>query len=328
MYGELSDDGKAQVSNASKLETLLAASKGYTVLYTPDADGVKAIPAAMHNPNPAVGVTGALATDEAQGTIFTSTAGENGKAAIQFVNFPSVAGYDKICFYVRSSVSGYLYMADDIANDGWGTNWANNSGAIQQYPITKDTWTLISLDVSTNIIADDWAMSVWNTEIINQTLEIGVIVGCKTSDVPVGEKTEVALDFGVKTDSGESNEYGKVYNISQEQYYIDNNDANTMGTLQANKLANALPAGYDHFEFWIYNPTDTVQQFFLAGAITAEPGWADSTAPKTDLAAKAWTKVEIVNADIELNKQGQWYAYMTNANAAGWQISTIYAVKA
>ena len=325
LYNELSDDGKAQVSNASKLETLLAASKGYTAIYTPDANGVKAIPAVMHNNNASVGVTGALATDDAQGTIFISTAGENGKAAIQFVNFPSVVGYDKIYFYVRSNVSGYLYMSDDTANDGWGTNWANNSATITQYPITKDAWTLMSLDVSTNIITGDWAMSVWNTDNINKTLEIGVIVGCRTSDLPTVEKSEVTLNFGARTDSGETNEYGKVYNISREQYYIDTNNTGTMGTLQTNTLANALPAGYDHFEFWIYNPTETDQTFHLAGDVSGT--WTDS-ADFTTLKAKSWTKVTISNADIQLNAQGQWYVYIGNADAAGWQISTIYAVKA
>ena len=262
---------------------------------------------------------------EVEGTVFVSTAGENGKAAIQFVNFPSVVGYDKIYFYVRSDVSGYLYMSDDTANDGWGTNWANNSGAITQYSVTKDAWTLITLDVSTNIIADDWAMSLWNTDVINQTLEIGVIVGCKTSDIPVAEKMEVSLDFGVKADSGETNEYGKVYNISREQYYIDNNNTGTMGTLQTNKLANALPAGYDHFELWIYNPTEADQTFHLAGDVSGT--WTDSV-DFTTLTAKSWTKVTISNADIQLNAQGQWYVYISNADAAGWKISTIYAVKA
>ena len=325
LYNQLSDEGKAQVSNASKLETLLAASKGYTAIYTPDKDGIKAIPAVMHNNNASVGATGVLATDAAQGTVFVSTAGENGKAAIQFVNFPSVVGYDKIYFYVRSDVSGYLYMSDDTANDGWGTNWANNSGSITQYPITKDTWTLMSLDVSTNIISGDWAISVWNTDIINKTLEIGVIVGCKTSDVPVAEKLEVTLDFGLKTDSGETNAYGKIYDISREQYYIDTNNTGTMGTLQTSKLANALPSGYDHFEFWVYNPTETDQTFHLAGDVSGS--WTDSV-DFTTLTAKSWTKVTISNADIQLNAQGQWYVYIGNADAAGWQISSIYAVKA
>ena len=324
LYSQLSDEGKAQVSNASKLETLLAASKGYTAIYTPNESGIKAIPAALHNNHASVGVTGALTTDAAQGTVFVSTAGENGKAAIQFVNFPSVVGYDKIYFYVRSDVSSYLYMSDDTENGGWGTNYANNSDTFMQYPITKDTWTLMSLDVSTNIISDDWALSVLNTDIINKTLEIGVVVGFKTSDVPVAEKLEVALDFGVKTDSGETNEYGKVYNISREQYYIDTNNTGTMGTLQTNKLANALPSGYGYFEFWVYNPTETNQTFHLAGDVSG--AWTDSV-DYTELAAKSWTKVTISNADIQLNAQGQWYVYIGNADAEGWQISSIYAVK-
>ena len=141
----------------------------------------------------------------------------------------------------------------------------------------------------------------------------------------MAEKLEVALDFGVKTDSGETNEYGKVYNISREQYYIDTNNTGTMGTLQTNKLANALPSGYDYFEFWVYNPTETDQTFHLAGDVSGN--WTDSV-DFTTLVAKSWTKVTISNADIQLNAQGQWYVYIGNADAAGWQISSIYAVKA
>ncbi len=114
------------------------------------------------------------------------------------------------------------------------------------------------------------------------------------------------------------------------QHELDNNIKNTLGTLQKDKLANALPSGYDYFEFWIYNPTDTAYSFHLAGDCNG--GWTDSETTVT-LQAKGWTKVTISAKDIELNKQGQWYFYILDGDGAGatktgWQISTVYAVKA
>lgn len=157
------------------------------------------------------------------------------------------------------------------------------------------------------------------------------MIGCKLSDVPETNKTLVSLDFGVRTDSGETNENGAVYNISREQWYIDNNVLDTIGTLQTGELAAALPNGYDHFEFWLYNPTDTAYNFYLAGDVNGT--WTDSPNSAKELAAKAWTKVSISAEDIELNKGGQWYVYLKGGDGEGaakdgWKISSIYAVKA
>ncbi|MBR2646368.1 MAG: InlB B-repeat-containing protein [Clostridia bacterium] len=328
-YNGLSDENKAAVTNASKLENVLSACKGYATVYTPNVAGVKAVPAVLHNSSPDVAVTGAVSTDETQGAIFTATAEAGGKAAIQFVKFPAVSAYEKVYFYVRTDVADCkLYIAEDTGSDGWGSNWVNNSGTINSYSINNaNEWTLICVEVSSNLISSDWIMSIYTTEKVNTTLEVGAIIGYKT---PAMEKIETSLQLGVTADTGTTNDYGKVYNLTQEQYYIDNNLKNSMGTLSANELADTLPAGYSSFTFWIYNPTDTVYNFHLAGSCGED--WVDS-ADSYALAAKAWTQVNISAADIELNKGGQWYVYILGgagdgATKTGWQVSTVYAVKA
>ena len=327
-YDKLDVGVQAEVTNYAKLEELLAKIQGYETVYVPAAGGVKAVPAVTHA---AAGTTvsGSFATDETYGATFISTANEGGKAAIQFANFPSVAAYDKIYFYARSSVAGKLYMADDGENDGWGSQWKNNSGSINDYNIGT-AWTLMSLDVSTGIIDGDWMMSIWGGGVNNQTLEVAAVIGCKSAELPAVDKVAVNLTFGKMVDSGETNDYGQVYNISREQWFVDENNTNTIGTLQTNKLANALPSGFDHFEFWMYNPTDIAYNFHLAGDCSGT--WTDS-ADSITLAAGAWTKVTISAEDVELNKQGQWYVYIQGGDGAGaaadgWKISTIYAVKA
>ena len=327
-YDKLDASLQAEVTNYAKLEGLLAAIQGYETVYVPAVGGVNAIPAVIHA---AAGTTvsGSFSTDATHGATFVSTANEGGKAAIQFKDFPSVAGYDKIYFYVRSSVAGKLYMADSAENDGWGTNWKNNSGTINSYDVGT-SWTLMSLDVSTEIISGNWMLSVWGSGVNNTTLEVAAIIGCKTALIPEKDKEVASLTFGTMVDSGETNDYGVIYNISREQYYIDTNNKNTIGTLPTNKLANALPSGFDHFEFWLYNPTANVYNFHLAGDCSGT--WTDS-ADSIALAAGEWTKITISAADIALNTQGQWYVYILGgdgqgAAADGWKISTIYAVKA
>ena len=320
LYGELLESERANVTNYAKLEGLLKGIKGYETVYVPNETGIKAIPAALHNPNPTVGVTGALSTDATYGATFKATAGEGGKAAIQFANFPSVEKYTKLYFYVKSSASGKIYMADGAINDGWGANWKGASGI----SLEADAWTLVSVEVSSGIVVSDWVVSIWATEVVNESLEIGAVIGY--AEVPVTEaKTEVSLEWGNRVDSGETNEYGKIYNLSREQYYIDQNNTGTMGTLQAGKLAAALPAGYEYLTFWVYNPTEAAQNFHLAGDVSGN--WTDSK-DTTVLAAKAWTKVVISQEDIQLNKNGQWYVYIGSSDASGWKISTTYAAKA
>ncbi len=336
-YDALSEEGKAQVANAEKLTALVAAIQGYSTVFVPSASGMKAIPAALHNPAPSVEATGAIATDAAQGTIYVSTAGEGGKAAIQFIDFPSVAEYDKLYFYVRLDVKGKLHMADGATNDGWGQNWIN----MQTGEIAANTWTLVEVEVSKGIFVSDWVMSVYATEVVNAKLEVGAIIGVKTAELPQKDTQEVSASIlGTVADAGTTNDYGKVYNLTQGEWFATNNVKNTMSSVGTGAFANALPAGFDHFEFWIYNPTDTTLTFHLAGGVTAGDAtydadgdaWADS-ANFFDMASKAWTKVTISADDIAMNAQGQWYIYIlggdgAGATVSGWQVSSVYAVKA
>ncbi len=141
-------------------------------------------------------------------------------------------------------------------------------------------------------------------------------------------RVEVGLPLGQMTDTGEANEHGKVYDLKRGQWFIDNNIVDTMVDFQAGALAAWLPAGGQYYEFWLYNPTDTEYTFHLAGNIAA--GWTDSV-NDTLLAGKTWTKVTISAEDIELNKEGAWYAYIQGGNGdgaaqEGWQCSPVYAV--
>ena len=151
----------------------------------------------------------------------------------------------------------------------------------------------------------------------------------ETPDIPADSKVEVALTLGQMTDTGTTNEYGKVYDLKQEQWFIDNPNGVTMCSF-GSKLVSALPNGYDCFEFYLYNPTDTEYRFHLAGNV--DDTWTDST-NDVMLAAKTWTKIVIFSEDIQNTAKGDWYMYIQGGNGdgaaqAGWQISTVYAVKA
>ncbi len=460
-YNALSSAAQAQVENYAKVDSLLSVVEGYDRVYKNDATDGTVIPSYVPNYTSTVGGTATTRQDDLYGNVLTVTSDANGKAALHFTNFPSIAKYAKIYFYVKVSVGCNLYLSDGITNDGWGDNWKNNWSE-DGYWCNADTWRLVEIDpssgyIGTNfalgfradttgftfeisdiygiliekasvksglsfgsiaeagtheeyghiyhltqgwdsatdlgsigagkmkeVLADghtalrfwiynpvasevnlygscaghDWARealatlaaNAW-TEVIlkpelidshdsydlcicvRDTSDVGVAktAGWQISDIysfysPVTQMG-TSLTFGTQSATGESNENGAIYNISREQWYIDNNNNNTIGTLQANKLANALPVGYEYFYFWMYNGTGTEYNFHLAGDVSGT--WTDSK-DNIAMAVGEWTKIIISAEDIELNKNGQWYVYILGGDGAGaakdgWKISPIYA---
>ena len=319
-YNALTDTYKAQVENYAKLESLLTAIDGYNRVYKNDATDGTVIPSYVPNFTSTVGGSATTRTDDVYGNVLSVVSDAGGKAALSFANFPSVDKYDKLYFYVKVSVGCDIYLSDGISNDGWGDNW-HNTWSVSGYWCNADTWRLIEIDSSSGYIGTNFALG-FRTNDTDITFEISDIYGHAS-----GAHEETELTFGTRVDSGETNEYGTVYNISREQWYIDNNNTNTIGTLQASKLANALPAGFEHFYFWMYNGTGTEYNFHLAGDVSGT--WTDS-ADTTALKVGEWTKVIISAEDVELNKNGQWYVYIlggdgTGAAKDGWKISPFYA---
>ncbi len=322
-YNALSDENKAQVENYAKLETLLQAIEGYDRVYKNDATDGTVIPSYVPGGySSEVGGSATTRTHEVYGNVLTVTSDASGKAAFHVQNFPDVSKYSKVYFYARIiGVSCDIYLSDGITNDGWGENW-KNTWSTSGFWCNDGNWRLLEIDVANDgYIGMDFALG-FRTNTTGFTFEISDFYGYVET-----EAKEATLTFGTQTDSGETNDYGKVYNISREQWYIDNNNTNTIGTLQANKLANALPAGFEYFYFWMYNGTGTEYNFHLAGDVSG--AWTDS-ADSTPLKVGEWTKVTISAADIEFNKNGQWYVYILGGDGAGaakdgWKISTIYA---
>lgn len=322
-YNALTDDEKANVSNYGKLEGLVASIYGYDRVYKNDSTDGTVIPSYVPGGySSTVGGAASTRVDSLYGNVLRVQSKTDGRAALHFTGFPSVAKYQKIYFYVRIlGVSCDIYLSDGITNDGWGLNW-KNTWSTSGFWCNAGTWRLIEIDVEKDgYIGTDFALG-FRTKETGITFEISDIYGYCAS-----ERKETGLSFGVKTATGETNEYGKVYTISREQWYIDNNNVNTIGTLQANKLANALPSGCEYFYFWMYNGTGTEYNFHLAGDVSGT--WTDSkdTFP---LSVGEWTEITISAEDIQLNKNGQWYVYLLGGDGAGaaksgWKISTIYA---
>ena len=322
-YKALPDGDKSQVVNYGKVETLLTAVKGYDRVYKNGETDGTVIPSYVPG-GYASDIGGGATTrqDSVYGNVLTVQSDANGRAALSFENFPDVSGYEKVYFYVRIlGVSCDIYLSDGTTNDGWGANW-KNTWSTSGYWCNADKFRLIEIDVAKDgFIGTEFALG-FRTKETGITFEITDFYGYIDTAY-----TTTELTFGAKTDSGETNEYGKIYNISREQWYIDNNNVNTIGTLQTNKLANALPAGYENFYFWMYNGTGTEYNFHLAGDVSGT--WTDS-ADSIALKVGEWTKITISAEDIALNKKGQWYVYLLGGDGAGaakdgWKISTIYA---
>ena len=334
-YNALSDAKKEQVSNYAKVESLLTAIEGYDRVYKNDATDGTVIPSYVPGGfSSAIGGSATTRTDALCGNVLTVTSAADGRAALHFQNFPSIEKYAKIYFYARIlDISCDIYLSDGIANDGWGNDW-NNTWSTSGFWCNANTWRLLEIDLSdadtnNDYINGDFALGFRaqvNEEKVNGfTFEISDFYGIVKEFADT--KTLSSLRFGTISDTGTTNEYGQVYNISREQWFVDENNTNTIGSLSAGKLANNLPEGQNFYYFWMYNPTDTAYSFHLAGDCSGT--WTDSK-DTFALTPKAWTKITISAEDIELNKQGQWYVYILGGDGQGaakdgWQISPIYA---
>ena len=321
-YNALSEGEKQNVTNYDKLALLLNAIVGYDRVYRNDASDGTVIPAYLPGGYAeAVGGAAATRTDSLYGNVLRVQSSVDGRAALHFKNFPFAEKYKKIYFYVKVNVACDIYLSDGIANDGWGVDW-KNTWYTEGYWCNANTWRLIEVDVAADgYIGTEFALGFKTSE-KGLVFEISDFFG-----YGAGERKEANFDFGVKADTGTSNEYGKVYNLTREEYYINNGDTHTMGTLQQEELANALPSGYEYFYFWVYNGTGTEYNFHLAGDV--EGAWTDSQ-DSTTLPVGQWTKVVISAQDIQLNTNGQWYVYFLGGDGKGsakngWKISTIYA---
>lgn len=327
LYNALSADNKIEVENYAKVESLLPQIKGYDRVYKHDADDGTVIPSYVPNYTSTIGGTATTYQDDVYGNVLKVTSDDGGKAALNITNFPDVKDYEKIYFYVRgigvkesdSAPGANVYWSDGITNDGWGANWKNNWG--NAFWTNEATFRLVELNVADGYIGTDFALG-FRTPNVGFTFEITDFFGYKEGVV------EADIAFGTKVDAQETHaEYGKIYNISREQWYIDNNNSNTIGTLQTNKLANALPEGMEYFYFWMYNGTGSAYNFHLAGDVSGT--WTDSKDSFT-MNPGVWTKITINAEDIASNKNGQWYVYILGGDGqgaakSGWKISTIYA---
>ena len=229
-YNALSEADKLEIDNYAKVEALLEAIEGYDRVYKNDGTDGTVIPSYVPGGySSTIGGSATTRTDDVYGNVLTVRSDANGKAAFHVQNFPDVSKYSKVYFYARIiGVSCDIYLSDGITNDGWGIDW-NNTWSTEGFWCNDGNWRLFEINLSdgeesNDYINGDFALG-FRTNTTGFTFEISDFYGYVET-----EAKEASLMFGTQTDSGETNEYGKVYNISREQWYIDNNNTNTIGT--------------------------------------------------------------------------------------------------
>ena len=147
------------------------------------------------------------------------------------------------------------------------------------------------------------------TNVAGVTLEISDIYATEY----IGDRT--GLTFGTFADSGETNEYGTVYNLTQGW-----SSEKDLGVINQGVMRSSLKTGHNALRFYMYNPNESDVTFYLSENTT----WAITDV--TTLKAKAWTEVEISREMIISNDNYLTYLCVSSgANTSGWQISPIYS---
>ncbi|MBQ9714739.1 MAG: DUF4838 domain-containing protein [Clostridia bacterium] len=308
-YEELSAAEKLEVENYAKVETLLELIHGYDRVYKNDATDGTVIPSYVPGGfSSTIGGSATTRTDDLYGNVLTVTSDADGRAQLYFENFPSVTKYAKIYFYVKVDVGCDLYISDGITHDGWGENW-KNTWSTSGFWCNANTWKLVELYVADGYIGTNFAIG-FRTDTTGFTFEISDIYGIVKEKV----KMPASLAFGEMTDTGTTNEYGKVYNLAT-QWGGDTD----FQSFEVNALSSALTTGHDSFYFWIYNPNANDVTMELVNTVS----WKHYDV--TTLTAGAWTKYTISAEAIEANKTGGTVCCVSSgASTAGWQMSAIF----
>ena len=312
-YEALSDEVKELVTNYARLKRAITACQGYEVVVEMNESTVKAVPGHSPNKPSTIQPTGSFYTDETYGQVFRATSGAGGRVSIQFINFPSLAEYTNVYLLVKGiGVYGNLYVSYDTGEGGWASNWVNNYKQIEAgtctYNVVNNAWSVIELDLTSNVFSPNWAMCVWSNA-TDETLEIAGIIGVKMN---LGEKSN--LTFGNMTDSGTVNPYGTVNNLTQAW-----GDNYAFGAFNSGALRGYLTSGCDSYQFWVYNPNDSDASFYFN---------EDQTWKQTILGtakAKDWSKIVITPELIQANEMYLQYVCVTaGVKTPGWQISPLY----
>ena len=306
-YNALSADDRAQVEDYAKLQGLLSAIDGYDRVYMNGENDGTVVASKVPNYTSASGGSATTRQDEVYGNVLTVQSNADGKAQLHIQNFPSVAGYAKVYFYVKTSVSCNIYLADGITNDGWGDNWHNTWGV--EIGCNAGKWRLIEVSVADGYIGTNFAIGL-RADTTGFTFEISDFYGIDKSKT----QAVATLPFGQRTDNGTVNEYGKVYNLAT-QWGGDTD----FQSFEANVMSNALAEGFNSFYFYIYNPNKNDVTMELVNTTS----WKHYDV--TTLKAGEWTKFTISAEAIEANKSGGTVCCVSSgASTAGWQMSPIY----
>ena len=318
-YNALSDEGKELVENYAKLRSLVSMIKGYTTVYKQSVDGVDVIPSHVPNYTSTIGGTASMGYDSYYGDYLKVTPNSGGKVAIQFKNFADVSTYAKIYFNIRVvGASCDIYLSDGITNDGWGDDW-HNTWSMDGFYANDGKWIQKEVVVSTGIFSSNWALGL-RADATDVSFEITDIIGWAPD---LG--TASGLTFVNVTDSGTTNEYGIVYNFTQQSWVSGDT---TLGAFNPNALSNDL-ANYsdvDSMHFWIYNPNaESLTCTFEGGQGMVDGVNYWTVFEAATLKPQQWTEVVITPEMIELNRSYALYVNVTSGAATeGWQISPMY----
>ncbi|MBQ9114284.1 MAG: hypothetical protein IJY05_05100, partial [Clostridia bacterium] len=233
-YNALSETDKSKVENYAKVENLLEAIEGYDRVYKNDATDGTVIPSYVPNYTSTIGGSATTRTDDVYGNVLTVKSDSNGRAALSFTNFPSVTKkYATIYFYVKVSVGCDIYLSDGITNDGWGET-GKNTWSVTGLWCNADKWRLVEVNVEDGYIGTNFAIG-FRPDTTGFTFEISDFYGIDKAVQAIAD-----LGFGKMTNSGETNENGKVYNLTTQW----GNSDTDFQSFDVNAMSNALENGY------------------------------------------------------------------------------------
>ena len=302
-YDALSDELKAKVKNADKLDACVKAAEGYGVAFTTLSDTVT-----KWDYGKAFSVSDTF--DEKYGNVFSLSV-EDIKEQSFVIALKDLGNYYGYTFAIYNPTASAVKLSIHGGYTAWG---------LYSCELVANGWTEITLDRNVFVQGDEGKiyLIVTAAESVVGEWKISAVVGTPKEKI----KTKIVADASdaANLSSGRDTGVASAIGVAADETYGSVWTLNVTGaTTDFHATKDIDVTGYGKITFSVYNPTDHEVSIVLYHA------WTNSKTIKA--AAGEWTKIEV---DTSIYG-GSFFIVIANnpAGIAGeWKITSFTAIPA